>query len=89
MNRLRMNLDTLIDKQRTANSIYQKFAARCAAKTFVGNQNLVLRINNCGRNRQLLAAANRYVHHNNSSFKLSDYIIDHKIMTKPLTILIV
>jgi len=35
-------------------------AVQCSADTFVVNQTLVLRINICGENRQLLVAANRY-----------------------------
>jgi len=46
-------------KQRTANSTYKKVAVQCSADTFVVNQTLVLRINICGKNRQLLVAANR------------------------------
>ena len=38
-----------------------KVAVQCSADTFVVNQSLVLRINICGENRQLLVAANRYV----------------------------
>jgi len=37
-----------------------KVAVQCSADTFVVNQTLVLRINICGENRQLLVAANRY-----------------------------
>ncbi|REG78411.1 hypothetical protein C8N25_13414 [Algoriphagus antarcticus] len=46
-------------EQRTANSTYKKLAVQCSADTFVVNQTLVLRINICGKNRQLLVAANR------------------------------
>jgi hypothetical protein len=42
------------------NSTYKKLAAQCTADTFVVNQTLVLRINICGKNRQLLVAAKRY-----------------------------
>jgi len=35
-------------------------AVYCSAETFVINQSLFLRINICGKNRQLLVAANRY-----------------------------
>ena len=41
------------------NSTYKKLAVQCSADTFVVNQTLVLRINICGKNRQLLVAANR------------------------------
>ena len=37
-----------------------KVAVQCSAETFVVNQSLVLRINICGKNRQLLVAANRW-----------------------------
>jgi hypothetical protein len=36
-----------------------KVAVQCSADTFVVNQTLVLRINICGENRQLLVAAKR------------------------------
>jgi len=42
------------------NSTYNKLAVQCSADTFVVNQTLVLRIRICGKNRQLLVAANRY-----------------------------
>jgi hypothetical protein len=42
------------------NSTYKKLAVQCSADTFVVYQTLVLRINICGKNRQLLVAANRY-----------------------------
>jgi len=45
----------------THNSTYKKLAVQCSADTFVVNQTLVLRINICGKNRQLLVAANRYL----------------------------
>ena len=41
------------------NSTYKKLAVQCSAYTFVVYQTLVLRINICGKNRQLLVAANR------------------------------
>jgi len=43
------------------NSTYKKLAVQYSADTFVVNQTLVLRINICGENRQLLVAAKRYV----------------------------
>jgi len=47
-------------KRRTAhNTGLAKVAVHCSADTFVVNQSLVLRINICGKNRQLLVAANR------------------------------
>jgi len=42
------------------NSTYKKLAVQCSADAFVVNQALVLRINICGENRQLLVAAKRY-----------------------------
>ena len=44
-----------------ANTGLAKVAVQYSADTFVVNQSLVLRINICGDNRQLLAAANRWV----------------------------
>ncbi len=46
-------------EERTDNSTYKKLAVQCSADTFVVNQTLVLRINICGENRQLLVAAKR------------------------------
>jgi len=46
-------------KHRTDNSTYKKLAVQWSADTFVVNQTLVLRINICGENRQLLVAAKR------------------------------
>jgi|GEM_PF-3457847 len=43
----------------TANSTYKKLAVQCSAGTFVVNQTFVLRMNICGKNRQLLVAAKR------------------------------
>jgi hypothetical protein len=40
-----------------ANSGLAKVAVQCSADSFVVNQTLVLRINICGENRQLLVAA--------------------------------
>jgi len=48
-------------KRRAAdNSTYKKLAVQCYADTFVVNQTLVLRMNICGKNRQLLVAAKRW-----------------------------
>ena len=47
-------------KERTHNMGLAKVAVQCSADTFVVNQSLVLRINICGENRQLLVAANRW-----------------------------
>jgi hypothetical protein len=50
----------MTDRRRAAyNSTYKKLAVQCSADTFVVNQSLVLRINICGKNRQLLVAAKR------------------------------
>jgi len=43
----------------TANTGLAKMAVQSSADTFVVNQTLVLRINICGENRQLLVAAKR------------------------------
>jgi hypothetical protein len=45
----------------TPNRRLAKVAVQYSADTFVVNQSLVLRINICGKNRQLLVAANRWV----------------------------
>jgi len=50
-----------LKEERTHNSTYKKLAVQCYADTFVVNQTLVLRINICGENRQLLVAAKRYL----------------------------
>ena len=49
-----------IKEQRRHNTGLAKVAVQCSADTLVVNQSLVLRINICGENRQLLVAANRY-----------------------------
>jgi len=49
------------EKTPAHNSTYKKLVVQCSADTFVVNQTLVLRINICGKNRQLLVAANRYL----------------------------
>jgi hypothetical protein len=41
------------------NSTYKKLAVHGSADTFAVNQTLVHRMNICGKNRQLLVAANR------------------------------
>ena len=51
-----------LEKARPANSTYKKLSVQCSAETFVVNQTLVLRINICGENRQLLLAAKCYSH---------------------------
>jgi hypothetical protein len=48
------------DRTTGYNSTYKKLAVQRSADTFVVYQSLVLRINICGENRQLLIAANRY-----------------------------
>jgi len=58
-----MSINTQSNEQTeraSANSTYKKLAVQCSADTFVVNQSLVLRIKFCGKNRQLLVAANRY-----------------------------
>ena len=54
------HFDKSIERKTTHNSTYKKLAVQCSADTFVVNQSLVLRIYICGKNRQLLVAANRY-----------------------------
>ncbi len=45
------------DKRTAAgNSSYKKLAVQCSANSFVVNRTLVLRINICGKNRQLLVS---------------------------------
>jgi hypothetical protein len=51
---------TPTDRRPAYNSTYKKLAVQYSADTFVVNQTLVLRINICGKNRQLLVAAKRY-----------------------------
>ena len=55
-------LDTTHHRQKRSpagNSTYKKLAVQCPADSFVIAENLVLRINICGKNRQLLVAAKR------------------------------
>jgi hypothetical protein len=47
-------------EQHTANRRLAKVTLQCSADTFMVNQSLVLRIKFCGKNRQLLVAANRF-----------------------------
>jgi len=50
----------MTDKRKAAtNSTYPKGGVSCPKDSFVVNQKLVLRINICGENRQLLVAAKR------------------------------
>jgi len=49
------------ERMAAGNSTYKKLAVQCSAVTFVVNQTLVLRMNICGKNRQLLVAAKRYL----------------------------
>jgi len=49
-----------MNKKTGYNSTCKKLAAQYSADTFLVNQTLVLRMNICGENRQLLVAANRY-----------------------------
>jgi len=46
-------------KNTAHNSGLAKVAVQCSANTFVVNQNLVLRINICGKNRHLRQANGR------------------------------
>jgi hypothetical protein len=49
-----------MERKTAYNTGLAKVAVQCSADTFVVNQTLVLRMNICGKNRQLLEAANRY-----------------------------
>ena len=53
-------MTTSTDRKPTANRRLAKVAVQCSADSLVVNQSLVLRINICGENRQLLVAAKRY-----------------------------
>ncbi len=64
-------VEIMVTEQRmpAGNSTYKKLAVQCSVGTFVVNQSLVLRINICGQNCQLLLAAKRWAkfaetHHN-------------------------
>jgi hypothetical protein len=48
------------NKKTTGNSGLAKVAVSFSADTFVVKESSVLRINICGKNRQLLVAAKRY-----------------------------
>ena len=50
----------ILDRTPAYNRTYKKLAVRYSADSFVVNESLVLRINICGENRQLLVAAKRY-----------------------------
>jgi len=52
------NRPTTEKEARLPNSTYKKLAVQCSADSFVVNQTFVLHINICGKNRQLLVAAN-------------------------------
>ena len=51
------------------NSTYKKLAIQFSGDTFVVYKTLVLSINICGENRQLLVAANRYMQLNDAGRK--------------------
>jgi len=55
-----MDSNETTERRAACNSTYKKLAVQCSGDTFVVNQSLVLRINICGGNRQLLVAANRW-----------------------------
>jgi len=55
-----MGVTLTTERTPAGNSTYKKLAVQCSADTFVVNRTLVLRINICGENRQLLVAAKRY-----------------------------
>jgi len=48
------------ERTSASNSGLAKVAVQCIAESFVVNQTLVLCIDICGKNRQLLVAENRY-----------------------------
>jgi hypothetical protein len=48
------------DRKPSHNSTYKKLAVQCYAESFVVSESFVLRINICGKNRQLLLAVFRY-----------------------------
>jgi hypothetical protein len=57
------NIDTWVlrtDRMAACNSTYKKLAVQCSADTFEVAESFVLRMNICGKNRQLLVAAKRY-----------------------------
>jgi len=56
---------------------YKKLAVQCSADTFVVNQTLVLRINICGKNRQLLVAAKRCARSLRSRTMAGSYATSH------------
>jgi hypothetical protein len=47
------------DRTPAPNSTYPKGGVSCSKDSFAVNQTFVLRMNICGKNRQLLVAANR------------------------------
>jgi hypothetical protein len=51
---------TQLIRSTAGNSTYKKLAVQCSADTYAINLSLVLRIDICGENRQLLVAENRY-----------------------------
>jgi hypothetical protein len=54
-------LNRLTEREaRRHNTGLAKVAVQCSADTFLVNQSLILCINICGKNRQLLVAAKRY-----------------------------
>jgi len=53
------DFNNLTDRTPAGNSGLAKVAVQCSADTFVVNQTFVLRMNICGKNRQLLVAAKR------------------------------
>ena len=55
-----------VDRRPACNKGLAKVAVQCSADTFVVNQSLVLRINICGENRQLLLAAARSIPQQNN-----------------------
>ena len=50
---------TKTDRRAACNNTYPKGGVSCSKDSFVVNQTFVLRMNICGKNRQLLVAAKR------------------------------
>ena len=73
MSEIRLNYFKIRKTTTGYNTGLAKVAVQCSADTLVVNQSLVLRINICGENRQLLKPANRYAkcYGDSASFKLT------------------
>jgi hypothetical protein len=76
--------DNFEQKERTANTGLIKVAVQYSADTFMVNQSLVLRINICGKNRQLLVAAKRYKQFNLNKNRNDKTEIDCERSMRPI-----